>query len=80
MSARRPEEVAKLYTAIVTFFQQDLVEDEIFLPWSAQQLRSEIYASCKVLEERADEEGAFFKVRGEATVVKNLREQFDQAR
>lgn len=80
MSARRPEEVAKLYTAIVTFFQQDLVEDEIFLPWSAQQLRSEIYASCKVLEERADEEGAFFKVRGEATVVKSLREQFDQAR
>ena len=80
MSARRPEDVAKLYTAIVTFFQQDLVEDEIFLPWSAQQLRSEIYASCKVLEERADEEGAFFKVRGEATVVKSLREQFDQAR
>ena len=78
MSARRPDEVAKLHQAIVAFFQQDLVEDELFLPWSAQQLRSSIYTSCKVLEERADGEGAFFRVRGEPNVVKSLREQFEQ--
>jgi len=80
MSARRPDEVAQLHQAIVAFFQQDLVEDELFLPWSAQQLRSEIYTSCKVLEERADGEGAFFRVRGEPNVVKGLREQFEQVR
>ena len=80
MSARRPDEVAQLHQAIVAFFQQDLVEDELFLPWSAQQLRSEIYTSCKVLEERVDGEGAFFRVRGEPNVVKSLREQFEQVR
>uniref|UniRef100_E6QV51 GTP-binding protein, HSR1-related n=1 Tax=mine drainage metagenome TaxID=410659 RepID=E6QV51_9ZZZZ len=80
MSARRPDNVAKLHKTIVDFFQQDLVEDDLFLPWSAQQLRSEIYASCKVLEERADDQGAFFRVRGEPDVLKRLREQFDQAR
>ncbi|MDD5242263.1 MAG: GTPase HflX [Sulfuricella sp.] len=80
MSARRPEDVAQLHGAIVAFFQQDLVEAELFLPWSAQQLRGEIYASCQVLEERADGEGAFFRVRGEANAVKRLSEQFDQAR
>ena len=79
MSARRPDEVAKLHKAIVDFFQQDLIEDEIFLPWSAQQLRSQIYASCKVLEERAEAEGAFFKVLGEASIVKALRERFEPA-
>ncbi|MFA5171693.1 MAG: GTPase HflX [Sulfuriferula sp.] len=79
MSARRPEDVAKLHKAIVEFFQQDLVEDELFLPWSAQQLRGEVYAHCKVLEERADEEGAFFRVRAEPDVLKSLREKFDQA-
>ncbi|TCV79274.1 GTPase HflX [Sulfurirhabdus autotrophica] len=80
MSARRPDDVAKLHKAIVDFFQQDLIEDELFLPWSAQQLRSEIYANCKVLEERADEEGAYFKVSGETSVLKDLREKFDQVR
>lgn len=80
MSARRPNDVAKLHKAIVDFFQQDLIEEELFLPWSAQQFRSEIYANCKVLEERADEEGAYFKVRGESSVLKDLREKFDQVR
>ncbi|MCO6426857.1 GTPase HflX [Nitrosomonas communis] len=78
MSARRPDEVAKLREKIVAFFQQDLVEAELFLPWSAQQLRGGIYASCQVLEERADSEGAFFRVRGEPDAVENLREQFSQ--
>ena len=78
MSARRPDEVAKLRQTIIAFFQQDLVEDELFLPWSAQQLRKEIYGNCEVLEERADEAGAFFRVRGEGDVLAGLREQFAQ--
>jgi GTP-binding protein HflX len=76
MSARRPDEVASLRQKIVTFFQRDLVETEIFVAWSAQQMRGQIYASCEVLEERADEEGAFFRVRGEPNAVQGLREQF----
>ena len=75
MSARRPEEVAKLRETIITFFQQDLIEAELFLPWSAQQLRGEIYASCQVLGERSDDEGAFFQVRGEANRVNHLLER-----
>ena len=78
MSARRPDDVAKLRRAIVAFFQKDLVETELFLPWSAQQLRGEIYASCEVLEERADGEGAFFNVRGEHGTVESLRARFCQ--
>jgi len=72
MSARRPHEVSALRDVILRFFQQDLVEAELFLPWSAQQLRGEIYSNCQVLEERADEDGAFFKVRGAAEVVQGL--------
>ncbi|UCV08416.1 GTPase HflX [Dechloromonas denitrificans] len=76
MSARRPDEVASLRQTIVAFFQKDLVEDELFLSWSAQQLRGEIYANCEVLEERADGDGAFFRVRCEGSVLQRLREQF----
>lgn len=78
MSARRPDDVAKLHQKIVTFFQQDLVEAELFLPWSAQQLRGRIYANCQVLEERSDNEGAYFLIRGEPAAVRDLREQFSQ--
>src|SRR6185369_3375716 len=58
MSAKREGDVAKLREAIAAFFQRDLVEAELFLPWATQNLRGEIFAACKVLEERADGEGA----------------------
>jgi GTPase len=75
MSARRPDEVAQLRLAIIAFFQKDLIEAELFLPWSAQQLRGDIFAVCEVLEEGADEDGARFRVRGEADAIERLREQ-----
>src|SRR6195256_4180945 len=75
LSARRPEDIARLREAIVAFFQKDLVEAEIFLPWAAQKLRGEIFAGCEVLEERADSEGAFLRIRGEPETVRRLSER-----
>ena len=80
MSARRHDDVTKLRQKIVKFFQQNLIETEFFLPWSAQQLRGAIYTSCQVLEERSDNEGTFFRVRGEPDTIKRLHEQFGPAR
>ena len=80
MSARREGDIARLREAIAAFFERDLVDAELFLPWSAQSLRGEIFASCKVLEERSDGEGAFLRVRGDAQAVKRLREQFGRVK
>jgi GTPase len=76
MSARREGDIAKLHEAIAAFFQRDLVEAELFLPWAAQNMRGEIFATCTVLEERADGEGAFLRVRGAPEAVKRLHERF----
>jgi GTP-binding protein HflX len=79
MSARRAEDVALLRAAIVEFFQKDQVEADLVLPWSAQQQRGQIFASCEVLEERADEDGALLRVRGERDTVERLQAQFGKA-
>lgn len=79
MSARRKDDVANLHQAILAFFRQGQIEAEIFLPWSAQQLRGEIYARFEVIGERADADGAFFSVRGESEAVERLRQQLGQA-
>ncbi len=76
MSARNPEDIAKLHQAIVAFFQRDLFEAELFLPWSAQQLRGEIFSRCQVLAERAEADGAYFSVRGDRETVEHLQAQF----
>jgi len=79
MSAKREGDVARLREAIVAFFQRDLVEAELFLPWSAQKLRGQIFATCTVLEERADPEGTSLRVRGEPEAIARLREQLGEA-
>ena len=78
MSARREGDVAKLRDRILAFFRQNLVEAELFLPWSAQNLRGEIFESCEVLEERTDGEGAFLRVRAGAEDVKRLKKQLGE--
>jgi GTP-binding protein HflX len=76
MSARREDDIAKLHQAIAEFFRRGLVEAELFLPWAAQKMRGEVFATCEVLEERAGGEGALLRVRGEPEAVKRLSEQF----
>ena len=79
LSARRKDDITKLHQAIVQFFQKDLIESEIFIPWSAQELRGEIFATCDVLEERADAAGAFFRLRAEPDVIARLSKLSDDA-
>jgi GTP-binding protein HflX len=76
LSARREGDIKRLRDAIVAVFEKRLVEAELFLPWSAQNKRGEIFATSKVLEERADGEGAFLRIRGEPEDVQRLRKQF----
>ena len=71
---------AKLHDAIAAFFQRELAEAELFLPWAAQKLRGEVFATCEVLEEHTDDEGAFLRVRGEAGAVKRLAERFGRVK
>jgi GTP-binding protein HflX len=75
MSARREGDVARLRDAILAFFSKDLVEAELFLPWSAQKLRGDIFLNFQVMDERAGNEGTVFRIRGERNAVKRLREQ-----
>jgi GTP-binding protein HflX len=79
MSAVDKDDIAKLHKAIRAFFARRLVKAEVFLPWAAQQLRGELFATCEVLEERADTEGTFFNVRGERNNIDDLRARIEQA-
>ena len=79
MSAVDKDDVAKMHTAIRAFFRKGLVRAELFMPWSAQQLRGELFENCEVLEERADTEGTHFRVRGERKDIDGLRERIGQA-
>jgi GTP-binding protein HflX len=73
MSAKDPADVACLHAALAAFFARDMVEAELRVPWDRQQLRGEIFAACEVVEERAEADGAVFRVRGRPDTIARLR-------
>jgi GTPase len=73
LSAKNPADVAALRERIVAFFELDMVEDELVVPYNRQKLVGEIHASCRVLDEVYDDSGARLRVRGRPDVVARLR-------
>jgi GTP-binding protein HflX len=75
LSSRSPDDVAALHARIVAFFERDMVEEELLVPYTQQRLIGEIHATCRVLGERYDEVGRHLRVRAHPSVVARLRAQ-----
>jgi len=73
LSARRPDDVARLHARLVGFFARDLVEGKVHVPYDRQQLRGEIFASCEVLEESYDDAGVIFRIRARPEMLERLQ-------
>ena len=73
LSARRPDDVTQLHARLVGFFNRDLVEGEVHVPYDRQQLRGEIFAACEVLEESYDDRGVIFRVRARPEMLERLQ-------
>jgi len=73
LSVRDPADVARLRERILGFFERDMVEEEILVPYARQRVVGEAHAACRVLSERHEETGTRLLVRGSPDVLARLR-------
>jgi GTP-binding protein HflX len=73
LSARLPEDVAKLREMIIAFFEAAMVEDQLVLPYAKQGLLSVVYENARVLSEDYDATGRIMRVRGLPDAIARLR-------
>ena len=73
MSTRSRDDVAALRERLIAFFERDMVEEELLLPYVQQRLLGEIHASCRVLGEHCDEAGWHLRLRADPAVLARLR-------
>jgi GTP-binding protein HflX len=73
LSARSAADIAGLRERIVGFFEREMVEDELVVPYTRYRVVSEIHASCRVLAEACDQAGTRLRVRARPEVVARLR-------
>lgn len=73
MSARVAEDVARLRERLIAFFERDMVEEELHIPYAQQQLVGDVHATCRVLAERFDETGRHLRLRTTPANLARLR-------
>ncbi|HEX2573181.1 MAG TPA: GTPase HflX [Polyangia bacterium] len=73
VSSRDPADVARVHARIVAFFERDMIEEELFVPYARQAIVARAYETMRVLDERYEEEGTRFRVRGPAAAIEKLR-------
>jgi GTP-binding protein HflX len=78
VSAFRPEDMMRTRNAIYDFFEQDMVEMEMVVPYQDTWLQSQIHEYSKVLQKEYLEDGAHFRIRVMRSTASWLQLQFQQ--
>jgi GTP-binding protein HflX len=73
VSAKDPADVARLRERILAFFERDMVEQELFVPYARQRVVGEAHAAARVLSEAHEETGTRLRVRARPEVLARLR-------
>lgn len=73
--AHDEKSVAEVRELIVTFFDGELHQASLFVPWAAQAVVPRVYETATVLSERHDELGTHFEVRAPSAALARLRDR-----
>ncbi len=73
LSAKRSGDVAQLRERIVAFFEREMVDGDLFVPYTKGRWVSEVHARCRVLAESYEADGTRMTVRTHAAELERLR-------
>lgn len=76
LSARKPQDVAALRLRLIGYFETDMVDQEILIPYTVQGAIGEIRAKMRVLEESYNEKGVLLTVRAHEEHLQRLKSRF----
>jgi GTP-binding protein HflX len=73
ISAKDPADVARVRQLIIDFFDAQLSEDELLIPYGKQAVINEIHQNARVIEETWGDDGARMRVRAEPATLARLQ-------
>ncbi len=78
VSALKPEDMMRTRNAIYDFFEQDMVEMELVIPYQDTWLQSQVHEYSKILQKEYLEHGAHFRIRVMRSTASWLKLQYKQ--
>jgi GTP-binding protein HflX len=75
LSTRDKEDVKNLRDKIMSYFETDMVDEDILVPYTTQGIVGEIRAKMRVLKESYNESGVIFTVRSTTEKLGQIRKK-----
>lgn len=75
ISTRDPADLKRLREKIVSFFEQEMVDEDILVPYTAKGIIGEIRGQMRVLDESYSESGTLFRVRAPKELIAKIRKK-----
>ncbi|MBS1970723.1 MAG: GTPase HflX [Bdellovibrionales bacterium] len=76
MSATNPKDVAELRLKLISYFETDMVDEDLLVPYNVQGAIGEIRAKMRVLGESYDGQGVTLKVRSHPEMLAKIKTRF----
>lgn len=77
ISTRDKEDLKKLREKILSYFETNMVDEDIFVPYQAKGIIGEIRGKMKVLSESYDEKGVKLTVRSHTETIASLKKKIE---
>ncbi|MBL7554583.1 MAG: GTPase HflX [Bdellovibrionaceae bacterium] len=75
ISTRDKDDLKHLRDKIMSYFETDMQDEDIFIPYTAKGIIGEIRGKMKVLSESYDEKGVNLRVRSHVETITNLKKK-----
>jgi GTPase len=76
LSAHKPQDVADLRLKLISYFETDMVDEDLFIPYDVQGAIGEIRAKMRVLGESYDGQGVTLKIRSRPETLEKIKSRF----
>lgn len=76
LSAKNPQDVADLRLKLISYFETDMVDEDLLVPYNVNGAVGEIRAKMRVLSESYDGQGVTLKVRAKPETLAKIKGRF----
>lgn len=77
ISTRNPEDIQKLRQKILSYFEADMVDEDLFIPYTTQGVIGDVRSRARVLQESYDEHGTTLRIRAKKETLESLRKKIN---
>ncbi|APJ05194.1 GTPase HflX [Silvanigrella aquatica] len=76
ISTKNTADIKKIYEFIRDFFEQEMSDDNLFVPYHVQGAVGDIRESLRIIQERFENDGVHYTVRGKTEQIKKVKDKY----